>query len=61
MCDTRGSNPQPSHEDQAEFEKIQHPSLEQLEVRRVACKINGQQRSRSPLGLAQRPISVGKS
>lgn len=38
-----------------EFEKIKHPSLE---MRRIMCSIN-RQRSRSPLGLAERPISVG--
>ncbi|KAJ4845843.1 hypothetical protein Tsubulata_030819 [Turnera subulata] len=41
-----------------EFEKIRHPSLQQLEMTRVVCSIN-RQRSRSPLGLAERPISVG--
>ncbi|KDP38110.1 hypothetical protein JCGZ_04753 [Jatropha curcas] len=41
-----------------EFEKIKHPSLKQTEMRRVICKISGE-RSRSPLGLAERPISVG--
>lgn len=42
-----------------ELEKIKHPSLQQLEVRGVVkCRIN-RQRSRSPLGLAERPISVG--
>ncbi|KAJ9135722.1 hypothetical protein P3X46_032874 [Hevea brasiliensis] len=41
-----------------EFKKIQHPSLKQTEMRRVICKIT-RERSRSPLGLAERPISVG--
>ncbi|XVE74647.1 hypothetical protein DITRI_Ditri12bG0034100 [Diplodiscus trichospermus] len=41
-----------------EFEKIKHPSLQQPEMRRVLREIN-RQRSRSPLGLAERPISVG--
>ena len=39
-----------------EFEKIKH--LQQLDMRWVLREIN-QQRSRSPLGLAERPISVG--
>ena len=43
-----------------EFEKIKHPSLQQLGMRRVLREIN-RQRSRSPLGLAERPISVGNS
>ncbi|MCE7766620.1 hypothetical protein GQL56_28750 [Pseudomonas putida] len=45
-----------------EMEKIKHPSLQQTEVRPISVEIKGkqqQQRSRSPLGLAQRPISVG--
>ncbi|KAJ9153050.1 hypothetical protein P3X46_026539 [Hevea brasiliensis] len=41
-----------------EFDKIKHPSLKQTEMRRVICKIT-RDRSRSPLGLAERPISVG--
>ncbi|WCJ33612.1 hypothetical protein M5689_014966 [Euphorbia peplus] len=43
-----------------EFEKIRHPSLEQAELSRVFCKIS-RERSRSPLGFAdrERPISVG--
>ncbi|OMO60692.1 hypothetical protein CCACVL1_23951 [Corchorus capsularis] len=41
-----------------EFEKIKHPSLQQADMRRVLREIN-RQRSRSPLGLAERPISVG--
>ncbi|KAL8105818.1 hypothetical protein AgCh_029568 [Apium graveolens] len=47
-----------------EMEKIKHPSLEQTEflVRPVLREIKRQQqRSRSPLGMAQRPISVGES
>ncbi|KAB5538044.1 hypothetical protein DKX38_015577 [Salix brachista] len=37
-----------------EFEKTMHPSLQQLEKRRVIrCRIDRQQ-SRSPLGLAER-------
>lgn len=43
-----------------EFEKIRHPSLQQPDMRRVLREIN-RQRSRSPLGLAERPISVGNS
>ena len=43
-----------------EIEKINHPSLQQPEVRRVFRDIT-RQRSRSPLGLADRPISVGNS
>ncbi|XP_009797346.1 uncharacterized protein [Nicotiana sylvestris] len=45
-----------------EMEKIKHPSLQQTEMRPAVREITGkqqQQRSRSPLGLAQRPISVG--
>ncbi|OAY25306.1 uncharacterized protein LOC122722189 [Manihot esculenta] len=41
-----------------EFKKIQHPGLKQTEMRRVIYKIT-RERSRSPLGLAERPISVG--
>ncbi|WRX13802.1 hypothetical protein QQP08_006289 [Theobroma cacao] len=41
-----------------EFEKIKHPSLQQADMRRVLREIT-LQRSRSPLGLAERPISVG--
>ncbi|KAK9276933.1 hypothetical protein L1049_006471 [Liquidambar formosana] len=41
-----------------EFEKIKHPSLQQPEMRRVLRDNNRRQRSRSPLGLAERPISV---
>ncbi|KAE8667711.1 hypothetical protein F3Y22_tig00112383pilonHSYRG00431 [Hibiscus syriacus] len=45
-----------------EFEKIKHPSLQQPDMRRVAREISRQRsRSRSPLGLAERPISVGNS
>lgn len=47
-----------------EMEKIKHPSLEQTEflARPVLREIKRQQqRSRSPLGIAQRPISVGES
>ncbi|MBA0738616.1 hypothetical protein Gogos_011948 [Gossypium gossypioides] len=43
-----------------EFEKIKHPSLQQPDMRRVLREIT-RQRSRSPLGLAERPISVGNS
>ncbi|XVE91952.1 hypothetical protein REPUB_Repub01dG0055600 [Reevesia pubescens] len=43
-----------------EFEKIKHPSLKQPDMRRVLREII-RQRSRSPLGLAERPISVGNS
>ncbi|KAJ6726210.1 hypothetical protein OIU79_004386 [Salix purpurea] len=40
-----------------EFEKVKQPSLQQLEARGVVkCRIS-RQRSRSPLGLAERPIS----
>ncbi|KAH7516283.1 hypothetical protein FEM48_Zijuj10G0118900 [Ziziphus jujuba var. spinosa] len=42
-----------------EFEKIRHPSLQQPEMRRVLLRDFNRQRSRSPLGLAERPISVG--
>ncbi|OAY29293.1 hypothetical protein MANES_15G133700v8 [Manihot esculenta] len=41
-----------------EFEKIKHPSLKQTEMRHGIWKIT-RERSRSPLGLAERPISVG--
>lgn len=47
-----------------EMEKIKHPSLEQTEflLRPVLREIKRQQqRSRSPLGIAKRPISVGES
>lgn len=44
-----------------ESDKIRHPSLKQPEMRRVIREINRRQRSRSPLGLAERPISVGNS
>ncbi|KAK5842385.1 uncharacterized protein LOC128289339 [Gossypium arboreum] len=43
-----------------EFEKIKHPSLQQADMRRVLREIT-RQRSRSPLGLAERPIAVGHS
>ncbi|XP_022882112.1 uncharacterized protein LOC111399104 [Olea europaea var. sylvestris] len=39
-----------------EIEKINHPGLQQLEMR---PEIMRQNRSRSPLGVAKRPISVG--
>ncbi|XVF43568.1 hypothetical protein PTKIN_Ptkin02bG0050300 [Pterospermum kingtungense] len=44
-----------------EFEKIKHPSSQQPDMRRVLRQITTRQRSRSrsPLGLAKRPISVG--
>lgn len=45
-----------------EMEKIKHPSLQQPEMRPVLKEISTafRQRSRSPLGLAEkRPISVG--
>ncbi|KAK4373372.1 hypothetical protein RND71_008756 [Anisodus tanguticus] len=38
-----------------EMERIKHPSLQQPEI----TGKQQHQRSRSPLGLAQRPISVG--
>ncbi|GMJ04475.1 hypothetical protein like AT1G67920 [Hibiscus trionum] len=41
-----------------EFEKSKHPSLQQADMRPVLREIT-RQRSRSPLGLAERPISVG--
>ena len=42
-----------------EFEKIKHTSPQQLEKRGVIrCRIY-RQRSRSPLGLVERPIPVG--
>ncbi|XWS34441.1 hypothetical protein CRYUN_Cryun21dG0038900 [Craigia yunnanensis] len=43
-----------------EFEKIKHPSLQQPDMRRVFREIT-RQRSQSPLGLAERPISVWNS
>ncbi|KAE8719631.1 hypothetical protein F3Y22_tig00109936pilonHSYRG00048 [Hibiscus syriacus] len=43
-----------------EFEKIKHPSLQQPDMRRVPREIS-RQRSRSPLGLAERPLYVGNS
>lgn len=39
-----------------EMEKIKYPSLQQPEI---TGKQQQQQRSRSPLGLSHRPISVG--
>ncbi|XP_019059511.1 PREDICTED: uncharacterized protein LOC104825566 [Tarenaya hassleriana] len=39
-----------------EFEKIKHP---QPETRKLIREITGHQRSRSPLGLGERPITVG--
>ncbi|XP_022887403.1 uncharacterized protein LOC111403218 [Olea europaea var. sylvestris] len=42
-----------------EMEKINHPALQQPEIRPVVHEIARQKRCRSPLGLAQRPISVG--
>nr|GMD19762.1 Urease accessory protein like [Ipomoea batatas] len=43
-----------------EMEKIKHPSLQQPEMMRPVFRdITGRQRSRSPLGLAERPIAVG--
>ncbi|CAH8257426.1 unnamed protein product [Arabidopsis lyrata] len=42
-----------------EFEKIRQPSLQQPEMRRVLSEIKRRQRSRSPLGLGERSISVG--
>ncbi|XP_059655346.1 uncharacterized protein LOC132302479 [Cornus florida] len=45
-----------------EMEKIKYPSLEDPEMRPALREITRrQQRSRSPLGLADRPISVGNS
>lgn len=49
-----------------EMEKIKQPSLDQPEIRPVLREITShrqklQQRSRSPLGLAERPILVGNS
>ncbi|KAH7839820.1 hypothetical protein Vadar_009190 [Vaccinium darrowii] len=49
-----------------EMEKIKQPSLDQPEIRPVLREITRhhqklQQRSRSPLGLAERPILVGNS
>ncbi|KAK8490854.1 hypothetical protein V6N13_090548 [Hibiscus sabdariffa] len=41
-----------------ELEKMRHPSLQQADMRPVLREI-ARQRSRSPLGLAERPISVG--
>ncbi|KAL5763153.1 hypothetical protein ACOSP7_019417 [Xanthoceras sorbifolium] len=43
-----------------EFEKVKHPSLQQPpEMRRLLHEGINRQRSRSPLGLAERPIYVG--
>lgn len=46
-----------------EMEKLKHPLLQQPEVRPVLGEISSLQRSRSPLGIAERererPISVG--
>ncbi|KAL1207363.1 hypothetical protein V5N11_009927 [Cardamine amara subsp. amara] len=42
-----------------ENEKISQPSLKQPEMRRVLSEIKRRQRSRSPLGLGERSISVG--
>ncbi|CAN4090470.1 unnamed protein product [Withania somnifera] len=48
-----------------EMEKIKHPSLQQPEIPRKQLQLpdmtgkKQHQRSRSPLGLAHRPISVG--
>ncbi|GAB4840445.1 hypothetical protein Ancab_021212 [Ancistrocladus abbreviatus] len=43
---------------QLDREEIRHLSVEQPEMRRVLLEITGRQkRSRSPLGLPQRPIS----
>ncbi|KAM7484701.1 hypothetical protein LguiA_000710 [Lonicera macranthoides] len=45
-----------------EMEKINQPSVDQPEPRQVVLRqITGQRRSRSPLGIVQRPISVGNS
>lgn len=46
-----------------EMEKIKHQSLEQPEMIGPVYReiTRQQQRSRSPLGIAQRPISVGNS
>lgn len=46
-----------------EMQKIEQPSLEEPEflARQVFREIKRQQRSRSPLGIAHRPISVGNS
>ncbi|KAK3222230.1 hypothetical protein Dsin_009255 [Dipteronia sinensis] len=42
-----------------EFDKVKHPALQQPpEMTRLLHTIN-RQRSRSPLGLPHRPISVG--
>ncbi|PSR91043.1 Cadherin-86C like [Actinidia chinensis var. chinensis] len=42
-----------------EMEKIKHPTLEEREMRPTLHEITRQwQRPRSPLGLAERPISV---
>lgn len=41
-----------------EIEKIMHPSLQEPEMRRVLLGGFTRQRSPSPLGLAERPISV---
>lgn len=43
-----------------EMEKINHLALQQPEARTAVRRLNRQHhRSRSPLGLAHRPISVG--
>ncbi|KAJ8770028.1 hypothetical protein K2173_009769 [Erythroxylum novogranatense] len=41
-----------------ELDIIKYPSLQELEMRGVISRIK-RQRSRSPLGLAERPIAVG--
>ena len=58
-----GSEDGPKHSQvvkiKREFEKISQPSLKQPEMRRVLSEITRRQRSRSPLGLGERSISVG--
>ena len=59
----RGNEDGPKHSQvvkiKREFEKISQPSLHQPEMRRVLSEIKRSQRSRSPLGLGERSISVG--
>ncbi|ESQ28490.1 hypothetical protein EUTSA_v10019740mg [Eutrema salsugineum] len=59
----KGSEDGPKHSQvvkiKREFEKISQPSLQQPEMRRLLGEFTRRQRSRSPLGLGERSISVG--
>lgn len=44
-----------------EIEKIKHASVHQAEMRRVLLRGFARVRTPSPLGLTERPISVGNS